>query len=169
MALGIPKSSHYRWCHRQPILIFTVTYTTIKYSMSKNTFKSIGIVVITAVVLMLAASPGTAAACKDMPSDNHNSDAFQIQTAVLPCCLTADCLSSNHLLTKEVDNEVILPNRSNPEEHDRIVLPQTSVSTKTPPNPNISLTREPAQELPSYLNTEYRCRSCLDSEEPLQV
>jgi len=152
-----------------PILIFTVAYTTIKYSMSKNTFKSIGIVVITAVVLMLAASPGTAAACKDMPSDNHNSGAFQIQTTALPCCLTADCLSSSHLLTNEVDNEIILPNRSNPEENDCIVLPQTSVSTETSPNPNKSLPREPAQELPSSLYTEYHCRNCLDSEEPLQV
>jgi len=137
--------------------------------MRANLIKSIWIAVIIAVVLMLVTSPSTAAACMEMTADNFDSDAYQKEAAVPPCCLTADCPLSHHILTNVVDNEVILPNRSTPKENVYLVWSATSVTTETSLDPQKPLQREPAQELPSYLYSEYHCRNCLDSEEPPQV
>jgi hypothetical protein len=134
-----------------------------------NLKKSTWIAVIIAVVLMLVTSPSTATACTEMIADNFNSDTYQKEAALPPCCLTVDCLLSHHSLTNVVDNEVILPNHFTPEENVYLVRFATSVTTETSLNPKKPSQREPSQELPSYLYTEYHCRNCLDSEEPLQV
>ena len=137
--------------------------------MCANLMKSIWIAVITAVVLILVTSPNSVTACTEMTADNFNSDACQKETAVPPCCLTSDCLLSNHLLTNTVDNEVILPNRSTPEENGYLVWSTTSVTTEPSLDPQKLFQGEPSQELPSRPCTEYHCRNSLDSEEPHQV
>jgi hypothetical protein len=137
--------------------------------MCVNLIKSIWIAVIIAVVLTLVTSPSTAAACMEMTADNCDSDPYQKEAAVPPCCLTADCPVSHHILANVVDNEVILPNRSIPEENIYPICFATSVTTETSLDPQKSLQREPSQELPSYLYSEYHCRNCLDSEELPQV
>ena len=132
--------------------------------------KPILIAVIIAAVLLLVVSPSVAAACMDRTADNCDSNPFQEGAAIpLCCCLTAGWLSCNCSLSNSSDNEVLLPNRSTLEENVYMALPQTSVTTETSPNPKKPLQREPSQELPSCLYTEYHCRNCLDSEEPPQV
>ncbi len=137
--------------------------------MRTNPVKSIWIAVIIAVVLMLVTSPSIVAACTDMAANNFDSDVWQKKVAVPPCCLTADYPLSHHILTKVVDNEVILPNRSTPKENVYLVRSATSVTTETSLDPQEPLQRDPTQELPSYLYSEYHCRNCLDSEEPPHV
>ncbi len=137
--------------------------------MRTNSIKSIWIVVIIAVVLTLVTSPSTATACMEMTDDNFDSDPYQKEAAVPPCCLTADCLLSHHTLTNAVDNEVILPKRSTLEENVYLVWSTTSVTTEPSLDPQKFLQQEPAQELPSRHCTEYHCRNSLDSEEPPQV
>ncbi len=136
--------------------------------MRRNTLKSILIVVITAVLILVAA-PSVAAACMDRTADNFDSAPWQKEAAVPLCCLTADCPLSHCTLTNAVDKEILLPNRSAPKENVYMALSQTSVTTETFLNPQKPLQWEPAKELPSYLYTEYHCRNCLDSEEPPQV
>ena len=137
--------------------------------MHKNLTKSIWIAVIIAVVLTLVTSPSTAAACMEMTADNFDSDPCQKESAVPLCCLTTDCLLRHHILTNGVDNEVLLPNRSTPKENVYPVCSATSVVTETSLDPQKPLQRDPTQELPTYLYTEYHCRNCLDSEEPPQA
>ncbi len=137
--------------------------------MRRNPFKSIWIAVIIAIVLMLVTSPSTAAACMEMTADNFDFDPVQEEAAVPSCCLTADCLLSHHILTNVVDNEVIFPNRSTPKENVYLVWSATSVTIETSLDPQKPLQRDPTQELPSHLYSEYHCRNCLDSEEPPQV
>ena len=134
--------------------------------MRRNPFKSIWIAVIIAIVLMLVTSPSTAAACMEMTADNFDSDACQKEAAAPPCCLTADCPLSHHILTNVVDNEVLLPNSSTPKDNVYLVWSVTSVTTETSLDPQKPLQRDSTQELPTYLYTEYHCRNCLDSEEP---
>ncbi len=136
--------------------------------MRRNTMKSILIVVITAVLILVAA-PSVAAACMDRTADNFDSAPWQKEAAVPLCCLTADCPLSHCILTNAVDNEVLLPNRSTPKENVYLDWSATSVTMETSLNPKKPLQREPAQELPSYLYTDYHCRNYLDSEEPPQV
>jgi len=138
-------------------------------SMRTNPFKSILIAVIIAVVLMLVTSLSTAAACKDMTADNFDFDLCQKGAAVPPCCLASDCLLFHNILNNGVDNEVLLPNHSTPEENVYLVWSATSVTTETSIDPPKPLQQEPAQELPLYLYSEYHCRNSLDSEEPPQV
>ena len=137
--------------------------------MRANLIRSIWIAVIIAVVLMLVPSPSTTAACMEMTANNFDSDPCQKEAAVPPCCLTADYPLSHCILTNAVDNEVLLPHRSTPKENVYPVWSATSVTTETSLNPKKPLQRVPAQELPSYLYTEYHCRNCLDSEEAPQV
>ncbi len=137
--------------------------------MRRNPFKSIWIAVIIAIALMLVTSPSTAAACMEITADSFDFDPFQKETAVPPCCLTADYLLSHHILTNAVDNEVLLPNRSTSKENVYPVWSATSVTTETSLDPQEPLQRDPTQELLTYLYTEYHCRNCLDSEEPPQV
>ena len=137
--------------------------------MRVNLIKSIWIAVIIAIVLTLVTSPSGAAACTEMTSDNFDSDPCQEESAIPLCCLTVDYPLSNCILTNPIDNEVILTNCSTPKENVYLVWSVTSMTTETSRNPKKPLQREPAQELPSCLYSEYHCRNCLDSEEPPQV
>ncbi len=137
--------------------------------MRANLIKSTWIAVIIAVVLIFVTSPSTAAACMEMTADNFDFDPCQKEAAVPSCCLTAECSLSHHILTNGVDNEVLLPNRSTPKENAYLVWSATSVTTETSLDPQKPLQRDPTQELPSHLYSEYHCRNCLDSEEPPQV
>jgi hypothetical protein len=131
--------------------------------------KSTCIAVFVAVVLILVTSPSTSAACAEMTADNFNYSTYHNEAAVPTCCLTVDCMLLHHSLTNVVDNEVILPDQSTPKENVYLVWFITSVTTENSLNTKKPFQREPIQELPSYLYTEYHCRNCLDSEEPLQV
>ena len=137
--------------------------------MRANLIKSIWIAVVTAVVLMLVTSPSTAAACTEMTADNFDSEVYQKEATVSPCCLTAECRLSHHVIANVVDSDVVLPERSTSKENIYIVWSATSVTTETSLGPQGPLQREPAQELPPCLHSEYHCRDCLDSEEPPQV
>ncbi len=152
-----------------PILIFIRTYIIIKHSMCVNPIKSIWIAVIIAIVLLLVASPGVAASSVDRTVDNLDSDSCQEGAAVPLCCLMADCPLSHCILTKAVNNECLLPNRSTPKENVDLVWSPTSVTAETSINPKKPFQLDPIQELPSDLFTAYHCRNCLSSEEPSQV
>ena len=137
--------------------------------MCANSIKSIWISVIIAVVLLLVAAPTIAAASMNRTADNCDSDPYHEKASIPLCCLTANCPLTHCSLSNAADNKVLIPNRSTPKENVYLAWFATSVTMETSLNPKKPLQREPAQELPSYLYTEYHCRNCLDSEEPPQV
>ena len=137
--------------------------------MRKNSIKSICIAVIMAVVLLLVASPTISAASMEMTDENCDSNPYHEGADVPLCCLTSGHPLSHCILTNAVDNEVLLTSRFIPNKNIYLTWSKTSVTTETSLNPKKPLQREPAQELASYLYTEYHCRNCLDSEEPPQV
>ncbi len=122
--------------------------------------------VIIAVVLLLIASPGVAAASMEMTDENCDSNPCQEGTAMPLCCLTADCPLYHCILASTVAGEVLLPNRSTPKEHVYLAWSPTSATTETSLNPKKPFPRGPTQELPSRLRNESHCRNCLNSEEP---
>ena len=136
--------------------------------MRMNLIKTILIIVITAVLILVAA-PTIAVASIDMTADNCDSCLFNEEPSIPTCCLTVDCLLSNCSLSNAADNEVLLTSRFIPNKNVYIALYRKSVFTKTSLDPPKPLQREFSQESPSYIYTEYHCRNCLDSEEPPQV
>ena len=130
--------------------------------------KSILIVVI-ATVLILVAAPTVATASMEMMPNSCDTNPLQKNFPILTCCLTTDCLLSDCSLSNTTADKVLLTSRSIPNKNFYIALYRTSVSTKTSLDPQNPLQRDPTQELPTYLYTEYHCRNCLDSEEPHQV
>lgn len=138
--------------------------------MRANLAKSTWFVAIVATILLLVASPSVAAASMDCTAETHDSSHCQ-EGAAIPqcCCLMANCTLSYCILTSTVTNEVLLPSRLTPNENVYMAWSQTSVTTETPLNPKKPFQRDPPQELPSRLHTEYHCRNCLNSEEPHQV
>ena len=130
--------------------------------------KSILIAVITAVLILVAA-PTVAAASMEMTPNSCDTNPLHTNSSIPTCCLTADCLLSGCSLSNTIDDKVLLTSRPIPNKNFYIALYRTSVSTKTSLDPQNPLQRDPTQELPTYLYTEYHCRNCLDSEEPHQV
>jgi len=136
--------------------------------MRRNTMKSILIAVITAVLILVAA-PTVDAVSMEMTPNSCDTNPLHTNSSIPTCCLTANCLLSDCSLSNTTDDKVLLTSRPIPNKNFYIALYRTSVSTKTSLAPQKPLQRDPTQELPTYLYTEYHCRNCLDSEEPLQV
>ena len=137
-------------------------------SMRNNGTKAILILVITAVLLLVAA-PTVAVASMEMASDSCGTNPLHTKSSIPACCLTGECPFNNCSLSNATDNKVLLPSRLIPNKNTHIVLSRTTVSNEISYNPKVPLQSEPAQELPSYLHSVFRCRNSLDSEEPLQV
>ena len=136
--------------------------------MRGNLMKSILIVVITAVLILVAA-PTVAAASMEMAPDSCDTNPLHTKSSIPICCLTADCLLSDCSLSNTTDDKVLLTSRFIPNKNVYTALYRKSVFTKTSLDPPKPLQREFSKELPSYPCTEYHCRNCLDSEEPPQV
>ena len=136
--------------------------------MRRNSMKSILIAVITAVLILVAA-PTVDAASMEMTPNSCDTNPLHTNSSIPTCCLTADCLLSGCSLSNTTADKVLLTSRHIPNKNFYIALYTTSVSTKTSLDPQKHLQMDPTQELPTYLYTEYHCRNCLDSEDPLQV
>ena len=136
--------------------------------MPRNFKKSILMVVITAV-LIIAAAPTIAAASVGGTTDSCDSSPHHEKASMPLCCLIGDCPLTHCILSSAVDNNVLLPGRFIPNKNVHIALSKTSVPSETSLNPQKPFPQAPVQELPLYLYTEYRCRNCLNSEDPYQI
>ena len=137
--------------------------------MRANPMKSIWIAVIIAAVLLLVAAPGIAAASMEKAADNCDPNPCQEGAVIPPCCLAANCLLSHCILSSAVASEVLPPSRLTQNEDVYPAWSPASLTPETSLNPQKPFQRDPTQELPSHLCTEYHCRNCLNSEEPHQV
>ena len=122
-------------------------------------------VAVAAAVLLLLASPSTAAS-EGMTAERCDSMPNQQGHAIPTCCAMSDCPLCHCSSSSAPDGKLMLTSRLVPSKNACVALSRTSVSTGASSDPAKPLRREPDQESPSSLCPEHHCRDCLDSDGP---